>query len=273
MKRAFSIVFLGTTLGALLCPSVVSAGAILATAQSFAVLGDTVTNTGSTGVTGDLGVTPGTSVTGFPPGTVDGTIHLNDQIAQDALADATTAYNTLTGLLPFVDLTGQDLGGMTLTPGVYKFSTSAALTGNLTLDFQDKPNMGFVFQIGSTLTTSVGSNVIVSNGTPTSGLYWQVGTSATLGTSSAFAGNILADQSITLNTGASLLGRAFARVATVTLDTNLISNNNAQDFGSEGFSGSTVPEPSVLLLFGTAFAGLAGSRSRGKRSQSAPTKG
>jgi hypothetical protein len=133
----------------------------LGTAQSFGVLaGSTVTNTGSTTVTGNLGVSPGTAVTGFPPGIVTGgTIHLNDAAAAQAQSDVTTAYNAIAGTACNVDLTGQDLGGLTLTPGVYCFSSSAQLTGTLTLNALGNPSALFIFKIGSSLTTASSSSV------------------------------------------------------------------------------------------------------------------
>jgi hypothetical protein len=202
------------------------AQALLGTAQSFAVLGgSTVTNTGPSIISGNLGVSPGSAVTGFPPGIViNGTIHAADAVALQAQSDVTTAYNALAGMACNVDLTGQDLGGLTLTPGVYCFSSSAQLTGELTLDAQGNPNALFVFQIGSTLTTASNSSVRLINGARACNVFWQVGSSATLGTATLFAGNILALASITLNTGASIVfGRALARTGAVTLDNNVIS--------------------------------------------------
>ncbi len=135
----------------------------------------------------------------------------------------TTAYNTLAGMACNTDLTGQDLGGLTLTPGVYCFSSSAQLTGNLTLDAQGNSQALFVFQIGSTLTTATNASVVVINGGQDCNVSWQVGSSATLGTATAFVGNILALTSITLNTTASVSGRVLARNGAVTLDNNAIT--------------------------------------------------
>src|SRR5689334_14852865 len=179
----------------------------LGTSQSFAVLGgSTVTNTGPTVITGNVGVSPGSSVTGFPPGTVaGGSIHAADAVAAQAQSDLTTAYNAAAGTPCGVDLTGQNLGGLVLTPGVYCFTSSAALTGTLTLNFQGNPNAAFLFKIGSTLTTASASSVILTNNagvTCPPNVNWQVGSSTTLGTGSTFIGNILSLTSITLTTGA-----------------------------------------------------------------------
>ncbi|PKN52446.1 MAG: hypothetical protein CVU55_04170 [Deltaproteobacteria bacterium HGW-Deltaproteobacteria-13] len=199
------------------------------TMKTFAVLaGSTVTNTGPTNVTGNLGVSPGMAVTGFPPGVVvtPGTIHAGDAVAAQAQSDLTSAYNLYLGTPCTVDLTGQNLGGLTLTSGVYCFTTSAQLTGNLTLDAQSNPNALFIFKIGSTLTTASNSSVVFINSVSSvqsDNLFWQVGASATLGTTTSFKGNIMALSSITLNTGAVIEGRALARNGAVTLDTNTIT--------------------------------------------------
>jgi len=201
----------------------------LGTASSFAVLGgSTVTNTGPSVINGDLGVNPGSAVVGFPPGIVTppGAIHIADAVAVQAQTDLVTAYNALASQPVTQDLTGQDLGGLTLTPGVYFFSSTAQLTGTLTLDFEGDPDALFVFQVGSALTTASSSSVVMINGDELTGceVYWQVGSSATLGASTSFVGNIVALTSITLVTGANIeSGRALARNGAVTLDTNVIT--------------------------------------------------
>jgi len=213
----------------LLTPHVSSAQTApsLGTAEPFAVLaGSTVTNTGSSVITGDLGVSPGSAATGFPPGLViGGSIHAADAVALQAQSDVTTAYNSLASQSCTADLTGQDLGGLTLTPGVYCFSSSVGLTGTLTLNAQGNPAAVFVFRIGSTLTTASSSAVAVINGGVNCNVFWQVGSSATLGTGTTFAGNILALTSISLTTGARVFGRALARNGAVTLDTNTVDRS------------------------------------------------
>ena len=197
---------------------------VLASAANFAVLaGSTVTSTGLSKVTGDLGVSPGTAVTGFPPGILVGAKHAGDPTSAQGIADLTTAYNSAAGrkLCP-VSVSG-NLGGMTLAPGLYKSTTSLAVSsGDLTLDAQGDRNAIFIFQIASTLTTTSGRQVILKNGARSANIFWQVGSSATIGTTSVFQGTIMADQAITLQTGANLNGRALARIAAVSLDGNTI---------------------------------------------------
>jgi len=218
----------------------------LSTAARFAVLGGSaVTNTGSSVISGDLGVYPGTSVSGFPPGTLNGTQHINDAVAQQAQSDLTTAYNTAAAQPPTQDLTGKDLGGMVLTPGVYRFSSSAGLTGALTLDAQGSSNAVFIFQIGSTLTTASAATVRLINGAQECGLWWQIGSSATLGSGTTFRGSLMALTSITLNTGANIpSGRALARNGALTLDTNRISIPTSCSLGSSP-SPTTAPSSSA----------------------------
>jgi hypothetical protein len=194
--------------------------------SSFAVLaGSTVTNTNTpTIVTGNLGVSPGSAITGFPPGIVaGGTIHAADAVAAQAQTDLTTLYNALAGDTCTTDLSGQDLGGKTLTPGVYCFSSSAQLTGTLILNGLGNSASVFIFKTGSTLTTASASSVSLINSASSCGVYWQIGSSATLGTGTALAGNIVALTSITLNTGASVSGRVLARNGAATLDDNNVT--------------------------------------------------
>jgi len=195
-------------------------------AGAFAVLaGSTVTNTGGSTLTGSLGVSPGTAVTGFPPGLLSGAMHAGDVASAAGMADLTTAYNDAAGrTLSPVTVAG-NLGGLTLPPGLYKSTSSLAISsGDLTLDAQGDVNAVFIFQMASTLTTTAGRAVILSGGARAANVFWQVGSSATLGTTSAFMGTIMADQSISLNTGASLTGRALARVGAVTLAGNAVIN-------------------------------------------------
>ena len=163
-------------------------------------------------IDGNVGVSPGSAVTGFPPGIVNGVIYAADAVASQAQLDNLTAYNTLAGRPIATNLTGQDLGGKTLTAGVYGFDTSAQLTGQLILDGQGNPNSVFIINIGSTLTTASGSSILLINGAQGGNVFFRVGSSATLGTATSFTGDILALTSITLNTGATLIcGAAFAQ--------------------------------------------------------------
>lgn len=207
----------------------------LGTACGFGILaGSTVTNapivTGTTThVTGDVGVSPGTAITGYPPGTLTGTLHPGDATAANAQTDLTTAYNNAAGLpSPPPVLTG-DIGGRTLPPGVYKATSTLGITGILTLDGSTNPNGVWVFQVGSSLTTAAGapgspaSQVILIGGAQAHNVFWQIGSSATLGTYSLFQGTIMAQASITLTTGATLNDRALARTGAVTTDSNPVN--------------------------------------------------
>ena len=218
---ALSLVVSALVLGAWPMAALAATQPRMGTASNFAVLaGSAITNTGPTVITGDLGLSPGTAVTGFPPGRVTAQTHKTDAVALGAKNAIVTAYNDLASWRTTRSLTGQDLGGKTLTPGVYTFSSSAQLTGTLTLS----GNGIFIFRTGSTLTTASNSRVLVTNGANGCGVYWKVGSSATLGAGTQFKGTIIALTSITMVTGATILpGRALARNGAVTLDSNRIS--------------------------------------------------
>src|ERR1700722_4480696 len=185
----------------------------LGTAGSFAVLaGTTVTNTGPSTISGDLRVSPGTAVPGFPPGTVsNGTIHSADGVAAGAQSDLTTGYNDAAGRSPTANVPAFIGAGQTLAPGVYKASSSLDVGGSLTLDAGGDPNAVFIFQAPSALLPDSASSVILTNGAQACNVFWQVGSSATLGTDSAFSGSILALTSISVDTGDTIEGRALAR--------------------------------------------------------------
>src|ERR1700687_2807624 len=249
----------------------------LGTVASFAVLGaSTVTNTGSSILSGtaanpgNLGVSPGSAITGFPPGILTGpgaSIHANDAVAIQAQIDLTTAYNNLAGRPTTVNLTGQNLGGLTLVPGVYNFSSSAQLTGTLRLNGLGNPNSIFVFNIGSTLTTASASAISLMNGAQGGNVFWRVGSSATLGTTTSFAGDILAQTSITLNTGANILcGAAWAHTGAVTLDTNTITLCNligrAGGGGGGGGGGVGVLGPTGVPLIASLLPPSASTNQR-----------
>jgi type VI secretion system secreted protein VgrG len=183
-----------------------------------------VTNTGPTTIFGDLGVSPGSAITGFPPGSLTaGATHAADAVALQAQSDVTTAYDALAAQACTADVTGQDLGGKTLTQGVYCSTSSAQLTGTLTLDAQGNAAAVFIFKMVSTLTTASNSSVSVINGGTACNVFWQVGSSATLGTTTQFVGNILALTSIALQNNADVVGRALARNGEVTMDTNNVT--------------------------------------------------
>jgi hypothetical protein len=223
----------------------------LATAAPFVVLGgSTVTNTGPSVLNGDLGVSPGTALTGFgSPAVVNGATHAADGVAAQAELDLTTAYNVAASQ-PATDLSGTDLGNRSLNPGAYSFTSSAQLTGPLTLNAQGDANAQFVFKIASTLTTASASSVVLVNGASPCNVYWQVGSSATLGTTTAFQGNVMAYASITANNGATVIGRLLARTGAVTLDNNVLDNSRCATGPGSGpgsgpgtgpGSGSTTP--------------------------------
>ncbi|MHB8362607.1 MAG: ice-binding family protein [Patescibacteria group bacterium] len=235
----------------------------LGTAGSFSVLGSsTVTNTGSSVLTGNLGVSPGTAITGFPPGIVNGKTYAAGSVPLQAQGDITAAYIDLAGqsCSSTNNLTGQDLGGKSLTPGVYCYSSSAQLTGTLTLNGEGNTSSVFIFQMGSTLTTATNSSISLINGAQACNIFWQVGSSATLGTYTNFKGNILALTSITFDTGANSDGGAYARNGAVTLDGNTITQapcaTTASSTGTTGSTGTSTPASTTnknLTLPNTGF--------------------
>jgi hypothetical protein len=197
----------------------------LAGSSNFAVLaGSAVTSTGATNITGDLGLSPGSSIGGFPPGILTGTQRINDLIVNQAKLDLTAAYNDAAGRTStdIVTLSG-NIGGLTLTPGLYKSTSSLALSsGDITFDAKGDASAVFIIQIASSLTTTSGRKVILSGGASASNIFWQVGSSVTFGTTTVFKGTVMAMQSITFNTGATLDGKALARIGGITMAGNTI---------------------------------------------------
>ena len=195
----------------------------LATSTSFSVLaGSGVTNTGPTTISGDLGTYPTTTVTGANLLTINGTNHAGDGVTQLAKRDLVTAYDNAAGQGPTSPIAA-DLGGQTLAPGVYHSASSIGLTGTLTLNGGGDASSVFIFQAGSTLTTATSSQIVLTNGAQACNVFWQIGSSATLGTNSSFVGSVLALQSITVTTGVSISGRVLARNGAVTLDSDSIT--------------------------------------------------
>ncbi len=232
----------GLAAGAALFARDYSAGAAtapsLGSAASFAVLGGTtVTNTGSTTVGGDLGVSPGSAITGQASITLTGATHADDAVALQAQDDVTTAYNALTS--ESCTETNMALSGATLTPGVYCYTSSATLTGTLTLDGAGV----YIFKTVSTLTTAVGSTVDLIGGADPCSVFWQIGSSADLFTDTTFVGNILALTSINLQNGASVSGRALARNGAVTMDSNTVSNSSC----AEGAAATASPSSATPI--------------------------
>ena len=212
---------------------------------SFAVLaGQTVTNTGPSSISGDLGVSPGSAVTGFPPGIVtNGTIHRADGVAAGAQSDLTTAYNDAAGRSSTANVPAFIGAGQTLAPGVYKASSSLDVGGSLTLDAGGDPNAVFIFQAPSTLVTDSASSVVLTGGAQACNVFWQVGSSATLGTNSAFTGSILALTSISVQTGDTIAGRALARNGAVTLDDDTITAPSCSTTTPTPTPTATTPTP------------------------------
>lgn len=235
------VTVLGAVFVLLVAGRVMAATAVdLNTAESFVVLaGTTVTNTGSTVLNGDLGLSPGSAVIGFPPGVVNGQQQVANPIAVQAQVDLTAAYTDAAGQTP-VTTVPTELGGTTKTPGIYDSTAGTfTITGALTLDAQGDPDAVFIFKTASTLITAGASSINLVNGAQACNVFWQVGSSATLGTTSAFRGNILALTSATVTTGATVEGRVLTRNGAVTLDTNTITKPACTVGGASGGGSSS----------------------------------
>ncbi len=253
-----TLLFASSALGA---PATVGLGS----AASFSVLGgSTVTNTGPTTMFGGLGLSPGSSVTGAPH--VLGQTHVDDAVAIGAKSDLTTAYNDAASR-PTNGSAGTDLSGQTFTPGVRNASSSLLLSaGSVTLDAQGDPNAVFIFQIGSTLITGSNTAVQLINGAQACNVFWQVGSSATLGTGTRFVGTVMASATITANTAATIHGRLLAQTGAVNLDTNTITTSNCaagtgaggggggSGVGSSGGTETTTPAEAAALAAGNTLA-------------------
>lgn len=257
--RRSSVVALCASVGLVLgslggSASAVEATVGLGTAGSYVVLaGTTVTNTGPSTVQGSLGVSPGSEVTGFPPGVVsNGSIHAADAEALNAQAAVTTAFNDAAGRSSTGAISA-DLAGMTLIPGVYT-GGELALSGTLTLDGKGDPNAVFVFQAASTLVTGSSSKVSLTGGAAACNVFWQVGSSATIGTSSSFVGTVLALTSIAAKTDASIQGRLLARNGAVTLESNTFSLPSCRSVGTTTQPGGGTDIPSTGGRVGVTFA-------------------
>jgi hypothetical protein len=199
----------------------------LGTAAPYSALaGSTVTNTGTSVLNGNVGVSPGSAVTGFPPGITGGVINAANAAAAGAQSDLTIAYNDAAGRTPTGTSLGSSLVGGSYQPGVYNAASSLGVSGAVTLDGQGNPNSVFIFQVGAALTTATSTSIVLIGNAQACNVFWQVGTSATLGTSNAFVGTVMALTSVTANTGTTIQGRALARNGAVTLDTNTFTSAN-----------------------------------------------
>jgi ice-binding like protein len=243
-------------------PVAANAAVDLATVKPFVVLGaTTVTNTGPSVLNGDLGVATGTELEGFGlPAVVNGATHNNDGVANQAQLDLTTAYDVAAGepSPPGKEMTGIDLGSKVLQAGVYHFSSSAQLTGQLTLDAAGDPNAEFIFQIGSTLTTASASSVILTNGASPCNVYWQIGSSATLDSTTSFIGNVMALTDITLNDAVTVTGRVLALNGQISLINDTLNRPNCATGSEETPTGPTPTTPTPTGNGGNGGSGGSG---------------
>ena len=240
---------------------------------SYSVLGSqTVTNTGPTRLSGNLGVSPGSALTGFPPGKVGGAKHAGDAQAAKARSDLTIAYNDASSRAKTASVAG-DLVGKTLTSGVYKSTGPLALSGTVTLNGQGNPDAVFIFQIASTLITASASHVSLLNGAQACHVFWQVGSSATLGTTSSFKGTIMALTSISVRTGALVQGRALARNGSVTLDNDTFTAANCGSTPTPTATSTSTPTSSAPTSSGSPFVPGPGLTGDNRPSGGSPLKG
>jgi hypothetical protein len=250
-----SLIFASSALGA-------TATVGLGTAAPFSVLaGSTVTNTGPTTMFGDLGLAPGSSVTGEPH--VLGQTYIDDAVATEAKNALTTAYNGAAGR-PANGSAGTQLAGREFAPGVYDASKSLLLSsGSVTLNAEGDPNAVFIFQVGSTLITESNTSVSLVGDAQACNVFWQVGSSATLGSGTRFVGTIMAAASITANTGATIHGRLLAQTAAVTLEDNTITNSTCASSASGTGGGSETSTGEETAALEKALTGVAPSTAVG----------
>jgi hypothetical protein len=241
----------------------------LGTAAPFVVLGGAkVTNVGPSVLNGNLGISPGTELEGFgPPAVINGSTHATTEVAAQAQLDLTTAYDVAAGqpVLPANDLSGTDLGGLKLAPGTYRYNAAALMTGALILDAEGDPNAEFVFQIGSQLTTESASSVLLVNGASPCNVYWQVGSSAVLGTTTSFQGSLMALTSISLNSKATVVGRMLARNGQVSLIENTLTRPLCATGPTTPPSGETPGGPGTVSPTTPGTTGSAAAPSNGSR--------
>jgi hypothetical protein len=252
IPAAIAITLVATTPAVAAGPTAIDLG----TASSFAVLGaSAVTNTGGSVLNGDLGLSPDTLLKGFPPGTLNGGLHYTDAVAAGAQSDLTTAYVIAANLTPATTVGLSDLNGMTLVGGIYSGGAlSLPVGGEVTLDGGGDPSSVWVFQAASSLVANSGSSVTLINGANACNIFWQVTSSATIGTNADFVGTVMALTSIQAQTGATINGRLLARNGAVTLDDNLITSSGCTPVTATG----TLPAGVTVTTTGSTTTGIYG---------------